>query len=478
MVALLKKYLSYFGPLIFMILLLAPTGLEANQQRFLAIFGFVIFNWLFTAIPLAISGLLGLCLTVLFGITTAKSALAPLADPIIYLFFGGFLFARAMNKVGLDTRISLNILASNLVKGSFHKMVFAILAITAFFSMWVSNTATTAMMLPIVLGTLENLKIKDQKLTALLLLAMAYAASVGGLGTPVGSPPNLIAIGLLKSITQVNVSFLQWLLLAAPLVVCLVLIIFFYIKKFIPTEITSFNNDFIQDELKLLPPTSKAEITIVILFCLTVGFWFAPSILKLFLDDSSIIAQFATSKLDAGIVAIFFSSLLFLFPLKGKGENILVQEDLKRIDWNSLILFGTGISLGQTLFDTGLAKLVGDAILYNVAGGHIFILFLVVAYFTLFSTELASNTATANIVLPILIAMAMEMKISPTLLTMASALACSLAFMLPVATPPNAIVYGTGKVELKDMVKFGLGLNLIAGLILTIYFYVLSFFMN
>lgn len=466
-----KLLAQFIGPFLFLFVLFYPSELNLEQKNFLATFCLVVCLWLFTTIPLYISGLLGVCLSVLLGVVNATEAFSHFSSPIIFLFLGGFLFARAMHKTSLDKRISLSILSKDFIKGSFSRLIFALYALTAFFSMWVSNTATTAMMLPIILGTLDSLNIKDRKVTSLILLGMAYSASIGGLGTPIGSPPNIVAIGLLKELMGIQISFLNWTLIGTPFVILFLFILFKYISSRISSSHSSFDNSFLKEELTKLPPISSNEITIIILFLLTILFWFSPSFLKLVFDKGSEVSNLL-SRLDSGIIAIFFSSLLFIFPLNGE-KKILINDDIKRVDWGSLLLFGSGLSLGKILFKTGLAQIAGQFIISNLVGSSIFILFFVLIMFTIFSTELASNTASANILLPIVIALMIQLNTDPTLIVIAVALSCSLAFMLPVATPPNAIVYGSEKVEMKMMIKLGLILNLLFGFLMTISFYVL-----
>lgn len=468
----LKKRAYLLGPSLFIIILLAPSlePLSLLQQRFLATFSLVVCNWLFTSIPLYISGLLGVSIAVLTGVVSAQEALAPFASPIIFLFLGGFLFARSMHKVDLDKRISLYLLSRNFIAGSFDRMLIALFILTAFFSMWVSNTATTAMMLPIVLGTLHSLNIDDKETTSLVLLGVAYSASIGGLGTPIGSPPNIIAIGFLNELANIHISFLNWTLIGIPIVAVFLWFLHRYIVKKLPNAIGKFDNSFLKNELQLLPKVQKTEKIIVILFLLTIFFWFMPSFVGLLLDKASPASIFIKERFNSGIIAIFFSSFLFLFPLSDE-RKILISDDIKRIDWGSLLLFGSGLSLGKILFNTGLAEITGNALIACLSNGHILLLLIVLIYFTIFSTELASNTASANILLPIVIAMSIQLKISPTLITLAVAMACSLAFMLPVATPPNAIVYGSEKVEMSTMIKTGFILNVIYGMVLVGIFY-------
>jgi sodium-dependent dicarboxylate transporter 2/3/5 len=475
LITLFHKKAHLIGPFLFLTILLVPLELDPNQHKFLAIFILVVANWLFSKTPIFITGFIGVGLSVLMGVTTADKAFIPFSHPIIFLFMGGFLFAKAMNSQGLDKRISLVLLSQDFIKGSFKRMVLSLFILTAFFSMWVSNTATTAMMLPIILGILTNLKIEDEKLTSLLLIGMAYSASIGGVGTPIGSIPNMIAIGMLSDLAGIQISFLNWTLIGIPLVSIFIYLLYKYICLYIPEKYNKFDNTYVKNELKALTKISKEEKIIALLFSLTVFFWFSPSIAQLFVTKGSTLAVFFKERFNVGIISMFFSSLLFIFPLN-KSDKILKQNDIKTIDWPSLLLFGSGLSLGKMLFETGLAKIAGDYVVASLASGNIFIILVVLIYVTIFATELASNTATSNILLPIVISMAATMNLNPIVLASAVAISCSLAFMLPVATPPNAIVYGSGKVTMGSMIKTGFLLNIIFGFILIIGFYIFSKF--
>lgn len=446
--------------------------LTPDQLKFLIIFFLVVMGWLFSKIPLYITGLIGVCLTAMLQIESAKNLFSYFSNPIVYLFMGGFIFAQAMNEHGLDKRFSLMILSKKFIAGSFNRMILAFLIITAFFSMWVSNTATCAMMLPIVVGTLTSLKIKDQRITSLVLLGLAYSASIGGLGTPIGSTPNIIAIGMLKDLAGIDVSFFTWMKYGIPFVFIFVAILYFYIIYSLPDRKIKFDNIFIRNEYKALPKTSKHEKHTLYLFIALIFCWFLPSILGTLLGAKHELSVLLKASFNGGISAMFFASLLFIFPL-GDKKKILIAADIKKIDWPSLLLFGTGLALGKTLFSTGLAKIAGDFVVNNFAHGSFFILLTVLIYATIFATELASNTATANILLPIVIAMGISMGTSPIIMSAAVAFSCSLAFMLPVATPPNAIVYGSNLVSMKEMMRAGLFLNIVCGLVMILIFYFL-----
>lgn len=464
---LLKLIRPLIGPLLFFIILLLPLELESSAHRFLGIFTMTVYLWLEGKVPLFVTGLLGVSLSVLMGVENASTALASFANPIIFLFLAGFLYAKAMENIGLDRRLSLTILSMPSIRKSFNRLILVLFFLTAFLSMWVSNTATTAMMLPIVLGILSSLGIKDQRTKVAMLLGVAYSASIGGLGSPVGSPPNIIAIGLLRELKGIEIAFYQWLIYGIPFVIIFIFILFYFIKHMLDVD-AKVDKDFIQTELNKLGKVKFKEQVLVLLFTLLVAAWFLPGILHAVFNNDftgSIKATFNT-----GIVGAFFACLLFIIPFKND-TTILDAHDFKSIDWGALFLFGAGLSLGKILFATGLADLAGKIVIENILGSGLFFMLIVLCYFTIFSTELASNTASANILIPIIIAACGELGINARYPIVAIALCCSLAFMLPVGTPPNAIVYGTGEVEVKDMIKLGIKLNLIFGFIVALAFY-------
>ena len=462
----LKKYgVQILGPLLSLVIFYLTPQLEANQRIFLSIFSLVVYQWIFSSIPLYITGLLGISTCLFFGLASAKDLFASFGSPIIFLFLGGFLLAKAFNNVGLDKRISLFLLTRNWVNGSLTKLLFLLMSLTAIFSMWISNTATAAMMLPLTLGTLASLKIEDKKAISLILICIAYSASIGGVATPIGSPPNIVAIGMLDEFLNIKVNFLGWMKFGLPASIIFFNILFLIARFYLKDINQNVNNEHLCEEYKKLPTLSSYEIYTFICFILAVCLWLTPSILKIFSMTLPI-------ALNTGSVAVFCSSLLFVFPMR-TGRKVLINNDLKEIDWGSLLLFGSGLALGKLLFDLKLASIAGGFLINSIQGLGLWFLIFIVILFVLASTELSSNTASANIILPIVLAMATELNLDPTYLALGVGITCSLAFMLPVATPPNAIVYGSQQVDKWQMARTGFTLHCIFSLIITtmIYFF-------
>lgn len=468
----IKRKGLYLGPFLFILTLMFVSGLSPEATRFLAIFLWVVTQWLFTSIPLHITGIFGVAASVILGVDTAANGFAPFANPIIFLFLGGFLLAKALENLQLDRKISVAILSMPFVGGSLKRTIFTIYALTAFFSMWVSNTATTAMMIPIVFGILKSLKIDNKELRSTVILGTAYAATIGGLGTPIGSPPNMVALGFLQKLAGINFSFLYWFFLAIPLVIILLFVLYFYTTK----NITEGENRCAlytkSDILEFLRTLNSLEVTVILIFSFAVFFWFSPSIVSLVLGSEHDFVKFINARFNPGIVSIFAACTLFILPLN-KDNKILRSHDIRDVDWGSLLLFGSGLSLGGMLFKTGLANNFGSFLVHSFAGGSISLFIVMIIFFTVFMTEVSSNTASANILVPIIIAAAQESNISPLMPAIAVALSCNLAFMLPVATPPNAIVYGSGEVSLGKMAKTGFWMNIISIIVLAIIFSIL-----
>lgn len=444
-------------------------NLATSAKQFLAIFALVVSLWLFTNVPLFISGILGVSLAIIMGIVTPAQGFAPFADPIIFLFLGGFLLAKALENTELDKRLAYKALGNPWVQSSPKRVVFAFLFLCFILSMWISNTAAVAMLLPLSYGVLQKLKedfnIENNAFSEQFLLALAYSATVGGNVTPIGSPPNIIAIGHLKNLADIHLGFLQWMAMALPIS----LIVFLFIYKRCVSHLPE--RPILKEQTRLddYRSLSVEQKYVIAVFSLTVFFWIMPNLLGLFLIEGSALFVFLKHNLSAATVGIFFASLLFLFPLKSP-EKILNSTHASQVDWPSLLLFGSGLSLGKILFQTGLAKFFADSIAsFSGELGTTAVIILLI-FITILFTELASNTASANIIIPIMIAFCKETNISILVVAFAFALSCNSAYMLPVATPPNAIVYGTKKVNKMSMVKSGIKINILCSLLIGLFF--------
>ncbi len=467
----------WLGPVVFCVLLLLPFPfLTPAAHRLSAILGWVLVYWMCEPIPLAVTALLGSSLCVVLGVAEAKDLLASFGDPVVFVFLGSFLLAEAMMVHGLDRRIALTILSIRWLANSVYRVVFLFGILAAFISMWLSNTATTAMLLPIALGMLgemrvmleqqtgKSVEISRMRLSRGLLLMTAYAASVGGIGTPVGTPPNLIGIGMIHKLIGVQITFVDWMKLAFPILIVMYMVLFVLIFWFHPPEVRKLEGlaDYFQERRKALGGWSRGQVNSMVAFLTAVILWIIPGILGLLSGgDSPLLASYQ-KLVPEGIAALLAACLLFILPVDyRKRQFTLSWQQAVRIDWGTILLFGGGIALGSLSFSTGLAAAVGHAILHttgvtSLAG----ITFLSILLGVLVS-ETTSNTASANMVIPVAIAVAQAAQLDPLVPALGACLGASYGFMLPVSTPPNAIVYGTGMIPITSMIKTGLVFDLL-----------------
>lgn len=424
---------------------------EANVTKGLSLLLLVAILWLTEAIHITITALLIPVLAVFMGLVSTKTALQAFANPTIFLFFGGFAIATALSVQKLDQYIAGKVLS--LARGNFLVAVLLLFSVTALLSMGISNTATAAMMIPLGIGMLKPFDYNTHKKTyVFVILGITYCASIGGIGTLVGSPPNAIVA------SQMNLTFTDWLKYGTPIMAGL-------IPMTIVTLLILFRpklNLKVDTSIKVEKLNLKQYITIGIFLitalCWITGAWLNPFIsnllgIELIQDFDSIVAMLA---------AIF----ICVFNVSSWKQ---IQDNT---DWGVLMLFGGGLTLSAVLTSSGASKTMVDAIVFLVEGKHYYLIGLLVATFIIFLTEFTSNTASAALLVPIFISIAKELNMNPLGLALIIGLGASCAFMLPVATPPNAIAYGTGMVKQKDMVKAGFVLNIISILfIATVAFY-------
>jgi sodium-dependent dicarboxylate transporter 2/3/5 len=472
------------GPLIFLIILLFPfPSLSPPAHKLAAIVLWVVVWWIGEPVPLPMTALLGVILCVLLGLAEIKTALAPFSDPVIFLFMGSFIIARSMTLHGLDHRLAFRVLSWKWVKTSPLRLLFMLGLVTAGLSMWISNTATTAMMFPLTLGLISMLQAKNQEssssssqpstpfATALLLMA-AYASSVGGIGTPVGTPPNLIAIAMLNKLAQVKLNFFQWMLFAIPLLICMYLLLFAFLfllhkkgLKEIQRGLASIKTP--ESASNSFRPWTKGEKNTLLVFLITVILWVTPGLILMVCGENSSLSQMVTGRIPEAAAALIGALLLFLIPIDWKkGKMTLSWKEAVDIDWGTLLLFGGGLSLGDLMFKTGLAEAVGQSLIKITGTNSVWLLTLMGIYVTILLTETTSNTASATMMVPVMISLATASGFNPLPPALGSAFGASLAFMLPVSTPPNAIVYGSGLVPITKMVRAGILISLSGGLII------------
>jgi sodium-dependent dicarboxylate transporter 2/3/5 len=391
---------------------------------------------------------------------TGKYTLSHYAHPVIYLFFGGFLLAAAMQKWGLDRRLTLWLLTRGNLANSPAGTLLAVMGVTAFLSMWVSNTATAAMMLPLGLGILSAMGSGSPGYRTALMLGIAWAASIGGVGTVIGTPPNAIALGILQTTFAGDpafhrITFLHWLSFGIPFVVVMIPAAWFLLVLVSKTGFSPGGNvrEMLARERDGQGPLSTGERRTISIFLLAVVFWISNPFWDTILP-SGLARQLVW--IDEFSIGLMAGVLLFLVPVDLKKRVFLLEwKDTAFVDWGTLLLFGGGIALSDAMFRCGLATWLGTVFTGMIGSpSPIVMVFFVVAFVGML-TEVTSNTAVTTMMVPVLISMAMRTGGDPSTLAVAAACGASLAFMLPVATPPNALVYATGHVTVRDMVKHG-----------------------
>lgn len=461
----------FLGPLIFGLLLLFPIqGVSPEAQRLAAVMGFVLTWWVCEPIPIPMTALLGPALCVVLGVAPAKTILAGFGDPIIFVFLGSFILAQAMTVHGLDRRLALTILGTPWVGNSTRRLLFAFGLVAAFLSMWLSNTATTAMLLPVALGILREVGGLEEKRTGQpvdirrlrmstgLMLMTAYAASAGGIGTPIGTPPNLIGIGMLDTTAGVHISFTRWMSFALPILCAMYGVLYLLIIWLHPPEVRQLSglSSYLIERRRALGGWTRGQVNTLLAFAFAVALWTAPAFLALFAGSDSPVAKNYNKLVPEGVAALFGAGLLFVLPVDWKERRFtLTWDQATRIDWGTIFLFGSGIALGGLAFSTGLANALGDFVVKATGLSGPSGLSLVSAFLGIFVSEATSNTASASMVVPVSIAVAQEAGVNPVPPAIAACLGASYGFMLPVSTAPNAMVYGTGMVPITRMARTG-----------------------
>lgn len=460
------------GPVVFVILLLFPPGgLEPDARRLLAVVALVVLFWITEAIPLAATALMGPALCVVLGVATAKAAFQPFAHPLIFVYLGGFLLAQGMLEHGLNRRIAYRILGSDFVARGTVRLLLGFGFLATALSMWVSNTATAAILFPIGVATLAQMEeaagdgADARALTRFggaIMLAIAYGASIGGIATPVGTPPNLVAKGIFETQLGVNISFFQWMAFGVPLTLLMLgFMVWKFQRRFAGANLNAgVGREVIREQAARLGPMSRAERNVLFAFGATVFFWLLPGFVIVIGAGESTAGRWLDENLPESVVAVLGASLLFLLPVRfARREFTLTWRSASRIDWGTILLFGGGLSLGDLMFSTGLAGWIGDSAAALVPTRTTLTLVMLFALVSMAVSEMTSNLATANMLLPVAIAVSRAAQVDPLLPALAACLGCSMAFMLPVSTPPNAIVYGSGRVTLRQMMANGLAMN-------------------
>ena len=466
------------GPILFVLIKLFfhPEGLDDSANGILASTIWIAIWWITEPIAIPITSLLPIVLFPLSGGLSLSETTAPYGHQYIFLFLGGFILAIAIEKWNLHKRIALNII--KLVGTNVNSIILGFMIATAFLSMWISNTATAVMILPVGVAVISQLTdnpktIANENLLfgKALMLAIAYSASIGGMATLIGTPPNLVLAGIIEKTYNTEITFLQWFLFGFPLSIVLLFICWFYLTrfayKFNQKEFPGGKGE-IERQLQQLGKITYQEKLILIIFLSTAFAWITRSFL---------LVKFFPA-MDDTIIALLSSFVLFIVPSGKNKEALMTWKDAITLPWGILLLFGGGMALALGFETSGLAGWIGNHMTL-LEGTSIFILLLVLVTAVNFLTEITSNMATTAMLLPILVSLANILNVHPYILLVSATLAASCAFMLPVATPPNAIVFGSGYLKIEDMVKKGFLLNIISIIIVTFFgYYILPLIWN
>jgi solute carrier family 13 (sodium-dependent dicarboxylate transporter), member 2/3/5 len=467
------------APIVFGAVLLTPIpGLPAPAHRQAAVMLMVIVLWVTEALPMAVTAVLGPILAVVLQVAPARAALAPFADPIIFLFIGSFMLAEAMFVHRVDRRIAFTALASPWVGSSAIGVLVAFGAVTTFISMWISNTATTAMMFPIGLSIVAHLARTSPDTDATrrfalgMMLITAFGASVGGMATPVGTPPNLIGIGLIERIAGRHIDFFSWMAIGVPLV----LVLFLFLATWFGwwsargVEVGQGSVAMVREELKKLGPVSVGQRNVLIAFGVTVLLWTAPGFIALLGLGESRVSRWYQAALPEGVAAMIGAILLFLLPLNWRNRQFTLKwEEAVRIDWGIVLLYGGGLALGELAFTTGLARWIGESLTAWLPSQSTFGLSVLFAALALVLSEATSNTASANMIVPVAMAVSQAAGVDPVQPALAATLAASMGFIMPISTAPNAIVYSSGYIPITAMMRHGAVLDCVAFVLIVLF---------
>jgi sodium-dependent dicarboxylate transporter 2/3/5 len=468
----------FVGPIVFAAMLLIPFDLEPNQHRLAAILAFVVVWWVSEAIPIPVTAILGVALVALLeatppppeGDSATDVVFGAFADDTFFLFIGSFIIAQAMVVHGLHRRLAYRILGTRWVGGSTYRIILAFGLIGALTSPVMSNTAGAAMMLPIALGVMGVVggMVASQlegdhnperlRFGAALMLVITYGITVGGLLLPIGSPPNLIGRELLEKETGEPITFVEWFATALPIVIVMFIAVVLVVTLLNRPELKHVDGveEYVADERRKLGSLSRGEKNTLLVLGLALIGWFLPGLVGIVAGDDSDAYTQVSEAANEGTVAIVAATLLFLLPLDwARRKFTLNWNEAARIDWGTVLLFGGGITLGTMLSETGLAEEMGKWISDTTGVSSMFGITVVIVIVAVLISETTSNTASAAIVVPIAISIAAASGVNPTIPALAAIFGANYGFMLPVSTPPNAIVYSSGYIPITRMLKAG-----------------------
>lgn len=454
------------GAVSFALTLILPLPLPVQQHRLIAVLVLTFTFWVTEALPLAVTALLAVILCVLLGIVPAKQAFASFGNPIIFLFIGAFILAEAVRVHGLDRRLAEWLLSYPLFARSPFRVLVGFGLAGCGISAWMSNTATTATLCPLAWQAFQEFRPKLSNASSFgiaLMLTCAYASSIGGIITPVGTPPNLIGIGFLRKLADFHIGFVQWMLIAAPIGIVMLMVYSLLARWLYGIRGSDETITILTQRLGL--PLTTGERNTAIGFGLAVSLWMLSGLIALLLGSEHPFVKMLEKHLPEAIPALLGASLLFVLPLDRQWkERTLSWQEAERIDWGTILLFGGGLALGDAIFQTGLAKHIGLGLTHLPYAGTQWGLTGWSVFFAVLLTEFVSNTAAANMLVPMVVAAAKTVGVSPVSPVLGATIGCSFAFLLPISTPPNAIVYSSGLVPITQMMRMGAVLD-VAGIV-------------
>ena len=463
-----KQIARILGPSLFIVVLFIPhPNVDEPSWRILAIAVWMLTWWLTETVNLAVTALLPLVLLPLLGVMPLKDVTPNYANPLVYLFFGGFVLALAIEKWNLHKRIALHIIS---ITGTSTMRIFlGFMIATAFLSMWISNSATAVMMLPIALSVVDLIDTeKKTKLAVLMLIGLAWSANIGGMATLIGTPPNLVLAGFMKEELNREIYFSEWFLFGLPLAIGLLVLAYLLLGMLLPRiqrqKSSSEAKELIHAELKKLGPLSIGEKRVLVVFVLTAFAW---------IFRKQLVELTGLEELSDTVIALIAAIMLFVLPAGEKNnKRLLIWKDTQRLEWGILILFGGGLALASAIQASTWVMRIGDGIA-SMGVNNILLLVLVITFLGVFLTEIISNMALVTALLPLVVAIAAGSNTDFFNLALPLTLAASCAFMLPMATPPNAIVFSSGRLKVATMAKYGFWMNLISISAIMLLMYVL-----
>jgi len=447
------------GVLVFIAVYLLTGSLDPRQRMVAATFAGAVVLWMTEALPLAMTAMLSTATLVATGALPTKDAFGAYGDQIILLFVGSFIIAKSMDENGLDRRIAFWLLAKPWATRTASTTLLMLGVVACLISLFVSNTATTAMLLPIGLTILKEIGVlqRGNPIANSYLLMLTWGSSIA-VGTIIGTPPNVIGVGMIRDAAGVNINFVTWAVFAMPITIIMLVFAWFQLSRwkmdtYVPN--TDEAHGYAKDQLTELGPLRDGEKITLVAFVLAITFWLLPGSMEYIFGPGSVTAKWWTDRFPEAIAALMGAAILFVLPCKD-GTRALTWQQATRIEWGTILLFAGGLALGKATLDTGLAKVIGDSVAHTVGGGGVWTITAIATGLAIILSELASNTASANIVVPIAIALAQGSGVDVVPPALGATIGANLGFMLPISTAPNAIIYSSGIVPANVMLRAGI----------------------